>query len=231
MAFHDNLLGSGRRLSDEISYTPSAGTAARKLQLFESDTALGTGGVIPWVLRDTLFWSASDYPRIINAAAATKSYDWDLAAPTKTASGLSGIKKTAWEEIRGTTYDNTEMVGVMLATLTYDNNTVRIISAAPNVLYSEKTGYSNHLKTAKGNVAGQNHSEMLFAAQLTALVKELKDNDEIPTGAFTPRKGLSQGALGIDVDLMIEKNVMCVGCSAVWKAFTTAHTGAIYRNF
>ena len=96
-------------------------------------------------MRGTTFWVDTDYASIIGAIAGAGSRDSTSTHTTgdRTAGGSAGISQPQWNIFRGTKYQNTEMIGAMVAKLTYGKdsnfNTDYLVSAAPNVLFNTTT--------------------------------------------------------------------------------------------
>jgi hypothetical protein len=190
---------------------------------------MGSSKVKPIVMRDTGFWTG-DYSAIISAVAATGSRNWTTpqTGGDKVTSGVLGITSEDWTDIRGPKYRNTEMIGAMVAKLSYGEATDYIVSAAPNLLYASNTSeYKDH--TAGDNKGTQIHSEMIMGEQLTALVKAMQATPETPLGAGRARPGLSHGTLTIDADMFIEKGSMCDACRGTWNKLIQAYAGSTYR--
>jgi hypothetical protein len=144
--------------------------------------------------------------------------------------GATGINSTQWTTIRGVDYRGAEMIGAMMARLVYSEDgasvTDFVVSAAPNILYKGSTGtYSTHNSGPTGNDGTQVHSEMIMAAQLTALLAAVKATQEPLPDSNRTRPALSAGQLNIDVDLFIEKGTMCAGCTGTWDTFFETYAG------
>jgi hypothetical protein len=144
--------------------------------------------------------------------------------------GAAGINNTQWGIIRGVDYRNAEMIGAMMARITYTANgssvTDFVVSAAPNILYKTSTAsYSTHSSGPQGNDGTQVHSEMVMAAQLEALLTAVQATPEPIPGSTRTRPALSGGQLNIDVDLFIEKGTMCAGCTGTWDTFFDTYAG------
>jgi hypothetical protein len=141
--------------------------------------------------------------------------------------GAAGINNTQWTTIRGVDYRGAEMIGAMMARLVYTENaasvTGYVVSAAPNILYKSSTAaYSAHNSGPAGNDGTQVHSEMIMAAQLTALLAAVEATQEPIPNSTRTRPALSGGQLNIDVDLFIEKGTMCRGLQG--------YLGHVFRN-
>lgn len=219
------ILGERRNVGPQISYVPVKGGATRTYTLFRATTVLGQSKVKPLVMCDTDFWANAAYAQIIQAIADSVSRDWTTPQQAGTRKSGAGINVDDWDTLRGKKYQNTEMLGAMVAKLTYGTDagqvhapTDYVVSAAPNMLYSSKKGaYLDHTKG--DNAGGQIHAEMSMGAQLCALVDALKGT-----------RGFLASKLKIDADLFIEKTSMCDGCLGTWNKIIEAYPGSQYRS-
>jgi len=222
------ILRATRNLPDQISYIPKAGCSARQITIVRSTTVLGESNVKPIVMRDPDLWN--DYSSVIAAVVSAKSRDWTSpqTAGTRVTNGALKISNESWSDIRGRKYQNTEMVGAMVAKLSYADATDYVVTAAPNMLFASNTSsYKDH--TAGDNKGTQIHAEMTMGAQLMALVTAMRDAPETAQGAARPRPGLSAGALLIDADMFIEKGSMCDGCLGTWNRLIRDYPASTYR--
>jgi hypothetical protein len=215
------ILGATRTLANLIDYIPKANCQKRQMKVYRSKTVLDNSKVKPLVMSDTKFWDDSTYPDIIEAIVKTKSRDWTTPQTAGTLTkGSSGIAKATWTALRGKAYESAEMIGAMLACLSYetDTNTFKdyIISAAPNLLYNTQSKVYRLHPNKGDNDGTQLHSEIIMGEQLLALLAAMEAAQELPHGSNVSRKGLSGGKLTIEVDLFIEKAAMCGGCLGMW---------------
>lgn len=212
------------QIADTLSYTPKDSCTARTCNLVRADTALGQSKVKPLLMCDLGYWAEDVYKLMVQTIANAVTRDWTSpqVAGTKRTGG-QGITTKTWEGYRGDDYQDTVMIGIMMAKLTYGLPAANqlpptdfVVSAAPNMLF--KGGYKNH--PVRGDNDGtQIHFETCMAGQLRALFQALK-------GA----RGFTISELKCDTDLYIEKGSMCDACLGTWNGLKKDFAGVEYRS-
>jgi hypothetical protein len=144
----------GRQIPDKasrITYRPLKKTGFRIFRILNSTNTIG-GAVTPVLMVDEdVAWSPADVNKGIVDAVSNAGYR-DFAQNGRALTGQKGINPTVWETLTPTAYEDTEMIGVMLAKLDYPNvPTTWVVSAAPNMIWiSGKTEGSGKKESSGG---------------------------------------------------------------------------------
>jgi hypothetical protein len=217
-----------------FDYTPEGG-GPRRMSVSRSTIKIAGGSAVsPLVLRDDSFtWD--------------QNFITQAFFPEKESQELN---PTNWRTIRGTDYQSTIVVGVMLARLKYERRqeldsqgrAVKVpgsyvdyvVSFAPNQIYDSRLQrWSNHT----GKQGGQVHAEIFLASLLRAFIEQLKGGTEEYTrkDKEQPQKWIKEDCTALSAGLLTLEGYisfhseevqqsMCPACESTWKKLTKEYT-------